>query len=176
MFNYTYSDAVLPSLTFTKAELVYALSVLMADIPPTDNSTRLELVEIRHYLNQIKDRIALALTDGTIARAMASSKGKPDKDIPPKPQEPTMPSMSELKAQFPSLSEAEIKEVLAQARADRLKREEEERKKAPPPQPSFIAKHTTEEEMLAAQRPPLTAELLKDKENSQKFAQMLGSF
>ena len=73
MFNYSSSETVIPTLSFTKAELIYAVSVLLEEIPDTDNSTRIEMVEVRHYLNQIKDKVSMALTDGAIGRAMAHS-------------------------------------------------------------------------------------------------------
>lgn len=177
MFAYASSDTVIPSLTFTKAELVYAVAVLMADLSPLDNSTKIEMVEVRHYLNQIKGKVAQALSDGTIGRAMANPDALPDKDTVPKPKEPRMPSMDELRRQFPNLSEEEIKEVLAKAKAERAKNEEEERKSQKPPLPSFVAKPhvVTEAEMLAATAPPLTEKQKQDRENSRKFASMLGS-
>lgn len=177
MFEYSSSDTVIPSLTFTKAELVYAISVLMAEIAPTDNSTPIEMVEVRHYLSLIKDKVATALADGTIGRAMASPDIAKGTDAPDNPQEPRVPSMSELRRQFPNLSEEEIKDVLEKAKHEQEKHESKEKNKSQPPPPSFIAKPhiVTEEEMLAATAPPLTDKQEHDRENSRKFASMLGS-
>ena len=177
MFAYASSDIVIPSLTFTKAELVYAVAVLMADLSPLDNSTKIEMVEVRHYLNQIKGKVAQALSDGTIGRAMANPDALPDKDTVPKPQGPRMPSMDELRRRFPNLSEEEIKEVLEKAKAEQEKKAMEEQKTRPTSPPSFIAKPhvVTEAEMLAATAPPLTEKQKQDRENSRKFASMLGS-
>lgn len=177
MFAYCPSETIIPSLTFTKAELIYAITVLMPEISPTDNSTRIEMVELRHYLNLIKDKVDLALADGTIGRLLANTSEKSDKDTVPKPQEPTMPSMAELRRQFPSLSEDEIKEVIENAKSERKKLEEEERMSKPPSPPSFIAKDhiVTEDEMLSSTVPTLTDKQEQDRENSRKFASMLGS-
>ena len=175
MFAYSSSETIIPSLVFTKAELVYALTQLLNDIPNTDNSTRIEMVELRHYLNLIKDRVLLALADGTIRRGTTLSGEKQVEDTPKVEKRPEGPSMADLKRQFPNLSEEEIREVLDRARAEQRKKAEEERKNAPPPPPSFIAKPEEVEEGKPTEQPVLTPQAKKDRENSKKFAQMLGA-
>lgn len=175
MFAYSSSETVIPSLVFTKAELVYALMFLMNEIPDTDNSTRIEMVELRHYLTQIKDRVSQALTDGTIRRGMTCSEGKPVEDNRKAQKPPEGPSMADLRRQFPSLTEEEIAEVLDKARAEQRKRQEEDRKNAPPPPPSFIAKPEEEKPKEPFVKPVLTPKEKRDRENSRKFMQMLGA-
>lgn len=175
MFAYSSSETVIPSLVFTKAELVYALTKLLNDIPNTDNSTRIEMVELRHYLNLIKDRVLLALADGTIRRGTTLSGEKQVEDAPKVEKRQEGPSMADLKRQFPTLTEEEIREVLDRARAEQKKKAEEERKNAPPPPPSFIAKPEEVEEGKPIEQPILTPQAKKDMENSKKFAQMLGA-
>jgi hypothetical protein len=174
MFAHSSSETVIPTLTFTKAELVYALSVLMADIPPNDNQTRLELVEIRHYLNQIKDKVAQAVSDGTLERAMPHLDKDEHQPPPPEPQAAPMPSMSELRAKFPTLTEEEIGEVLAKARENSPKEEVSNENSPPlPPVPSFISKPKNEENLKPPPR-PLTKQESKNRENSIKFSSLLG--
>ena len=176
MFAHCPTDAVIPSLTFTKAELVYVLSTLLTDVADTDNSTRIALVEVRHYLNQIQDRVSLALSDGTIGRAMVHFSEKPIGDTKKQEKQPELPSMADLKRRFPTLSEDEIREVLDKAREEQKRKEEEERKNAPPPPPSFIAKPIKEEQKEPIMQPILTPQEKKNMENSKKFAQLLGAF
>ena len=176
MFAHCPTDAVIPSLTFTKAELVYVLSVLLPGVADTDNSTMIELVEVRHYLNQIQDRVAIALADGTIGRAMAHCTEKPIEDTPKPGKPPEVPSLADLKRQFPTLSEDEIREVLDKAREEQKRKAEEERKKAPPAPPSFIAKPIQREPKENVPNHVLTPQEKKNRETSRKFAQMLGSF
>ena len=164
MFNFCSSDTVIPSLTFTKAELVYAMTILMADIPPTDHSTRIEMVELRHYLNQIKDKVALAAVDGTLRGGMAASEAKGVEVSPQDEKNAPMPSMSELRAQFPTLTDVEFNEVVSKARKERMKEEDRKRASLPaPPHPSFVAKGNV-----------TTMGVSESKKNSQRFAQLLG--
>ena len=95
MFSFVPVDSVIPSLIFTKAELVYALTQLLDNIPNTDNSTRIEMVELRHYLNLIKDRVLLALADGTIRRGTMLSGEKQVEDTPKVEKQLEGPSMAE---------------------------------------------------------------------------------
>ena len=83
--------------------------------------------------------------------------------------------MADLKRQFPNLSEEEIREVLDKAREEQRRKAEEERKNAPPHPPSFIAKPEEVEEEKPIEQPILTPQAKKDRENSKKFAQMLGA-
>lgn len=178
MFSYSSSDAVIPSLVFTKAELAYALSVLTAEIAPDDNSTGIEMVELRHYLNLIKDRVAIAASDGSLRSAVGPLPKKEaaagNDDGKPFPA----PSMVDLRREFPHLSDREIMEVLEGVRKSNGKEEErkEQREEAPtlPPMPSFVAKPKGKAPM-AAVNPP-TKEEESNAENSEKFARMLGSF
>ena len=175
MFAHCPVDTVIPSLTFTKAELVYVLGILLKDVDAIDNSTQIEMVEVRHYMNQIKDRVNMAIADGTVKRVLAHSETKAMDDAPTKPQEPVAPSMAELRQKFPNLTEEEIRDILERARAEQRKKAEEERKNAPPPPPSFIAKPEEAEEGKPIDKPVLTPQAKKDRENSKKFAQMLGA-
>lgn len=177
MFTLCPTNYQIPTLTFTKAELVYALSVLTAEIPPTDNSTLLEMVELRYYLTKIKDRVAQAVADGTIGRAMALPGGGGHDDTPPTPKAAPMPSMDELRAKFPTLTDEEIAEVLNKAREEREKEEKERKTKEPPlpPVPSFIAKPKEDDKPKPPPK-PLTKQEEKNRENSKKFAKMLGQF
>ena len=176
MFNSCPTNFQIPSLTFTKAELVYALSVLMGDISPTDNETVIEMVELRFYLNKIKERIALAASNGTLRRAMPHSSKKEGECIPSEPEAaeaPSLPSMSELREQFPSLTDEEITEILANAREEREKEEAERKKNEPPPAPeppSFVVKKALPKEN------PKTPEEEKRRENAKRFAELLGTF
>ena len=176
MFNIAPDNALIPTLTFTKAELAYVLAFLTGELSPLDNYSRIEMVEIRHYLNQIKDTVARAAADGTLGRAVSLSEGEGHKDIPPPPKAAPMPSMSELRAQFPTLSDDEIREVLSKAQNDRRREDETRRGKEtpPPPAPSFIAKPNAYE-ILKPPPKPLSKREEKDRENSVKFAEMLGS-
>lgn len=175
MFPYSSSETVIPTLTFTKAELVYAIAKLLQGVPDTDNSTRIEMVELRHYLNQIKDRVLLALEDGTIGRAMVHSHQESKEDAINQEKRPEPPSMAVLKGQFPNLSEDEIKEVLEKAKSEQMKMSEGKREQAPPPPPSFIANNIQEEIQKPVVPLPLSPKEKKDRENSRKFAQMLSS-
>lgn len=173
MFAYCPPENIIPSLTFTKAELVYSLAFLLRGIQDTDNSTRIEMVELRHYLNQIKDKIALSITDGTIVRAMTLSDELALPDMVVKQEKADPPSIEELKARFPNLSETEIQEVIDRARDERMRKEEMENKILPPKPPSFIAKKVpviSNEKM----KPIMTAKEKHDLENSIKFSKLLG--
>lgn len=175
MFTYISSETIIPSLSFTKAELAYVLSVLTPDIPVNDNLTRLELVEIRHYLNQIKDIVAKAASDGSLERAIVRPSDNLHKeDVSPKSETAPMPSMSELRAKFPTLTEEEIGEVLAKARENSPKEEASNGNSSPlPPMPSFISKPKKEENPKPPPR-PLTKQEAKNRENSIKFSSLLG--
>lgn len=170
MFSFCPTNCQIPSLTFTKAELVYALSVLTAEIPPTDNGTLLEMVELRYYLTKIKDKVAHAVADGTIGRAMALPEGEGHEDTPPKPKASPMPSMDELRVKFPTLTDEEITEVLERAKKERGKKADESHL---PPTSAFVAKPKVEEKPKTHIR-PLSKQEEKNRENSRKFATMLG--
>lgn len=177
MFTYASSDTIIPSLTFTKAELVYAITVLMPDIPLNDNQTKLELVELRYFLNKIKDRVAIAASDGSLERAMVLSNEEMHKDILPKTKAAPMPSMSELQAKFPTLTAEEIQETIEKANEDSRKEEELREIPSPlPPKPSFISKPKEENEESTPPKKPMTKEEERKRENSRKFAKMLGQF
>ena len=176
MFSFCPTNYQIPTLTFTKAELVYALSVLMADISPTDNSTRLEMVEVRYYLNKIKDRVEQAAADGTLERAMRLSDERKGEDTTPRLKAAPMPSMAELRERFPNLTEDEIKEVFNRVREERQRDEEKQKEReAPTPISTFIAEPPKEETAPQPTPKPMTIQEEKNRENSRKFANMLGS-
>lgn len=172
MFNYSSSSTIIPSLVFTKAELVYAVSILLANIPPTDNETRIEMVELRHYLTLIKDRVAKAAQDGTLKRAMAASSQDIGNDTPQTTKAAQMPSIDELRLKFPTLSDEEILEVLGNERKEAIG-EKREKPNSPPPPPSFIARPIADERPTTPQI-PMTKKQIADKENSRKFSLLLG--
>ena len=177
MFTYSSSEAVIPSLTFTKAELLYAISCLLKDIPDNDNSTKIEMVEVRHYLNLNQGEVSKALSEGTISRPLEHSEDKKVESTDTETEAATMPSMGDLKRQFPNLSEEEIKEIIEKARIERESHKEEKEIKSPtlPQPPSFVAKPIEESENPIMKQ-KLSPKELKDIENSKKFASMLGSF
>lgn len=115
MFSFVPIDSVIPSLLFTKAELVYAVSVVLADLKDTDDHTKIEMVEMRHFLNQIKDKVVMAAHNGEL-KAPSFPCGHFGKDEP-RPER-RLPSISELKSQFPTLSEQEIEEILAKSKSN----------------------------------------------------------
>ena len=175
MFAHCPVDTVIPSLTFTKAELVYVLGILLKDVDAIDNSTQIEMVEVRHYMNQIKDRVNMAIADGTVKRVLAHSETKEMDDASTKSQEPVALSMTDLRQEFPSLSEEEIRDILDKAKDERKKEEEEEEKKKPPPPPSFVVKMPKKQSTNPIETVSLTSEERKRRENSRKFVQMLGA-
>lgn len=176
---------LLPSLIFTKAELVHIVTNLLTQIDDNDNETRLEMVEMRHYCNEIKAEIA----------ALAASRAlscKVDKDLPIKEEKPVetpstpspkpIPTLTELHKQFPTLSLAEIKDILAKAKEEqehsKTDTKDKGQKAAPIKVPTFIAK--SEEELYPDAKPikasPLkvkTAKDLADEENTRKFVELL---
>lgn len=175
MFNYTTSETVIPTLAFTKAELVYLLKVILKEIPDTDNYNKIEMVEVRHYMNQIKDRVSLALADGTIGWATAHREEKPEECTPKAEKPPEGPSMADLKRQFPNLSEDEIKEVLQRAKEERRKEEEKKKKDAPPLPPPMFVKKPIEDTEEGVMQPITSIKAQIDKEETKKFFQLLGA-
>ena len=169
MFSYSNNIEVLPTLTFTRAELVYALTHLLSNINDNDNSTRLEMVELRHYLNLVRNEVEAAARKRELSLGSIPCQ-RPDngKDG----MKGRQPDMAELKKKFPSLTEEEIRAVIAKARQEAEKEEADKRKDAPPPPPSFIAKS----EVMLDSRPKaiLTPKEEKDRENSREFANLLG--
>ena len=112
---FVYENSQIPTLKFTKAELVYALAVLLNDLPPTDNSTELELVELRFYLNRIRERVRAACVDGTLERAMPMQKELKPKQAAKKPT-PSIPKIEDLRRQFPNLTDEELNEAIGKMR------------------------------------------------------------
>ena len=154
MAIYSSDPTVIPSLLFTKAELVYIVTQLTAELPANDNSTQLEMVELRHYCNLIKEQI------DSLAKKGLLEAPQPEKTDSPAAPQSRLPSMEELRSSFPSLTEAEIREIIERTKAEQ---------KEPPPPPQFIRKPPPE------QNPPLTPKAQKDKENSEQFASLLGA-
>ena len=177
MFIYSSDETVIPSLTFTKAELAYALFILLKDIPITNTSTKLEMVEIRHYLNQIKDKVLLASYDGELKKAMEEEISSSTKEeLPHEEPTPAIPSMVELKEQFPTLSETEIEEILSSIQKEK-EQGKDSKKTHMPPSPSFLLKQQpsvsdSPSSSLQQLAPPLTGH----KDDIKKFESMLGSF
>lgn len=169
MFQYSSNDTVIPTLTFTKAELAYVLAFLTSNISLTDNSSQIEMVEVRHFLNLNRDRVDKTVRDGSLLRSISpqtASETPKGKDVPPENGKPHMPSMSELKASFPTLSEEEIRDILEKAKSEQS---------IVPQQspPSFIKK--TSRPPLVEIEMPHSKEEEKKRENSRKFASMLGA-
>lgn len=189
MFAYSSDTEILPSLTFTKAELVYAAFVLLDDIPITNNSTEIELVEMRHYLNLIRDKVTLSTYDGSLRKAVEDFCKTHEEKAQDKEEEPvdipSAPSMEELKKQFPNLTEAEIAEVLAAELSDRRRRKAEEdakKKDEEPTKPSFIAKPIVapwgnQKDTPETSEKPSTSPYMskRDRENAEKFVELLGA-
>lgn len=175
-----------PSLIFTKAELVHIVTNLLTQIDDNDNETRLEMVEMRHYCNEIKAEIAaLAASRALSCKTDETLSIKEEKPVEtpsgttPKP----VPTLAELHRQFPTLSLAEIKDILDKAKEEqeRLKAETKDKgqKVSPIKMPNFIAK--SEEELYPNAKPPKdappkvkTAKDLADEENTRKFVELLG--
>lgn len=182
MFPFPESDTTVPSLVFTKAELIYALLVLTPDISPEDNATKIEMVELRHYLNLIKDRIAKAISDGTLRQAMATSSPRAIDNDAVRPSDATpKPTIDELRRRFPMLTQGEIEEIISNARGDRSGSEAEvhsggdSQKEAV--QSSFVVKSPSQKGSTSATLPsrPLSDKSRRDMENARKFASLLGA-
>ena len=186
MFEYSTSDTVIPTLSFTKAELAYAIFVLMKDLSVTDTTTKIEMVEVRHYLNQIGDKVLMSTHDGSLKNSISESIGletkKEDGNL--KEEKNKMPSIEELKKQFPTLSEEEIKEVLNTVRIEQqIAAKEGEKKDDIPEKSSFFAKPKIPHEgseMVSHETnengPTAAMTVDRDKETSEKFARLLGAF
>ena len=113
MFNVFPTDSVTPTLMFTKAELVYIVTVVLADLKPTDDHTKIEMVELRHYINQIRDKVVMAAHSGELKNPSTVAPQKKEEDKPSK-----LPSVKELKEKFPNLTEVEIAEIIVNAKAE----------------------------------------------------------
>lgn len=98
---------------FTKAELIYIVTVVLADLKPTDDHTKIEMVELRHYINQIRDKVVMAAHSGELKNPSTDSPQKKKEDKPSK-----LPSVKELKEKFPNLTEVEIAEIIVNAKAE----------------------------------------------------------
>ena len=176
MFSYSSDETVIPSLSFTKAELVYLLFVLMRDVPFTNNSAQIELVEARHYLNQIKERVILATHNDELKSAIADAIGiKTDKDRGTVKSSDKIPDVKDLKSRFQTLTEEEILEIITSS--------QEEAKDLPPKQPQLISRYTSSEPQEQSEssqndekRSVYTPSSGTDKETSKKFASLLGAF
>ena len=165
MAIYSSAPEVLPSLVFTKAELSYILTRLTSDIDPSDNETGLEMVELRHYCTLIADNIAAAAKKGELSLKAV--------ELPKKDEHrQTAAKIAELRKQFPTLTEAEIADVV-----ERAKRERGESESEPPPKPpAFVVKREMDENTPKARKPSggiLDEKSERDAENTKKFASML---
>lgn len=170
-------DEIIPYLHFTKAELAYFITVLIPNVSITDDFTQFDLVEVRHYLNLVKDKIAMSISDGTLKKALSGSvetKDNTDKPIvqEEEPKKDTFPSIEELRQKFPSLSEEEIREVVWKVKSDKEKRELEnilsKTTEPEPPKPSFLAKKRESNSFTTNET------TIQNRENSRRFASMLG--
>lgn len=175
MFAYSSDTSVIPSLSFSKAELLYATLFLLKDISNSDTSTQIEMVEMRHYLNQIKDKVLLAAYNGSLNDIGIETPREPTKATEAK--KTAIPPMSELKARFPTLSEDEIREIFEKAQKDRDKEEAKkmaEKKPEPHPPPSFVITDSNRNGFSSPPNPKDNPTKPDGKQNSQKFASMLG--
>ena len=175
MFSYSSDTSVIPSLTFSKAELLYAAIFLLKDIANSDTSTKIEMVEMRHYLNQINDKVLLAAYNGSLNDIGIETPHEPK--VSPEAQKTAIPPMSELKAKFPTLSEEEIREIFEKAQNDREKEEAKkmaEKKPEPPTPPSFVITDSNRNGFSLPPNPKDNPTKPDGKQNSQKFASMLG--
>lgn len=165
MAIYSSAPEVLPSLVFTKAELAYILTRLTGDIDANDNETGLEMVELRHYCNLIGEEIAAAAKKGELGIG-----GERPKQEAEKPK-PAAVDMGALRRKFPTLSDEEIAEIVTKARAEK----EKESPMPLPKPPSFIAERKVDAPRpLNGEEAPLRRMSRADRENAQKFSQLLG--
>lgn len=167
-----------PSLVFTKAELLYFIHFILPSSDAKEYNSKIDMVEVKHYLNQLKDPIALALSDGSLERAVSHSSPPPDKSTPKHQEAPKTPSIADLKAQFPNLSEEEIKDILHTERpAQEHSRNQPSNTPPPPPPPSFAPKPIAPIKLPHSEpRAPINPQQERDRENSVQFASMLGAF
>lgn len=153
---YSSDEAVIPTLKFTKAELVYIVQKLTADLSTRDNTTTLEMVELRHYCNLIKKDIDESAKKGELD-IISKPKGSPfTKDPNSKPI-----TFEQLQKEFPSLTAEEIRDILDTARQEQ-KKEKTSRKVQEPP------KFYTKQEQTQ------TKEEKEKAENARKFESLLG--
>ena len=191
------TEDLIPSLHFTKAELAYVLAVLTPSVSPTDDFTKMDMLEIRHYINLIKDKVAMSISDGSLKKALAAlvppvkadlqivatAASGNGKEAPSQEgvengdsTEERFPTMDELKKKFPSLTVAEIREIVGKVKAERERKElaamleKTEERNATPPPPSFIVQPKS----LNGYGYASPERLAQDKANSQRFASMLG--
>lgn len=178
MFPLTDNGETPPSLVFTKAELLYFFHFVLPSIKDEAYNSQIDMVEVKHYLSQLKDNISLALADGSLERAVSHSSPPPDKSTPKQEEAPKPPSIADLKAQFPNLSEEEIKDILNTERtAQALSQKQPSTPPPPPPPPSFSPKQITPIKLPHSEPiVPITPQQKKDRENSIQFASMLGAF
>lgn len=181
MFNFVPQNAQIPSVTFTKAELAYILAILTPELSPIDKSSMLEMVELRFYLNRIKDRVDRAISDGTLQSAlMKMTEEKGAKESPTsRVQVSSIPTMKDLRTQFPTLTEEEIRDVIEKAKAEKqieLEKSNDKENLDRSPSP-FIVQPAQKKKPWGVAAPPSSRDN-KDsfKENSQNFAKLLGSF
>ena len=163
MYALSSQSEIIPSLIFTKAELVYALVFLMGDVSNRDNSTKIEMVELRHYLNQIKGQVSQAIRAGALDRALPVSSKQPEIAS-------GVPSLTELRKKFPNLTDDEILEILLKVKKEQDKHRQEE-SSTEIPIPAFIVKEKPMDTRLSAEE---KGKPVNSKENSKKFARLLG--
>lgn len=114
------------------------------------------MVELRHYCNLIKKEISKAVADGSLC-LIPSTKAEPKKKAVRKP------TIEELQKQFPTLTAAEIQEILENSNTDKEIQTE-------PPIPQFVIKPTEQ------QKPKVkTQKQLADEANAKSFSDLLKS-
>ena len=192
-----FSEEVIPSLMFSKAELSYLLFVMMRDISINNNTERVDLVEVRHYFNQIKDKVLLSTFNGELKEAVQKAVGgegihkenysNGDHGTGEAKRQNNSATgtgtIEELRKRFPTLSDTEINEILTTAKNEQMAklkeeiRQKEEKERAEEV-PSFLRKKkriVTEEEAGSFEFGDGREKGKKKGTDSQKFANMLGS-
>ena len=155
---YSSDAAVIPTLKFTKAELVYIVQKLTTDLSTRDTTTMLEMVELRHYCNLIKKEITEAAKKGEL-------------DIIPKPKEKAFTkdpdskpiTFERLQKEFPNLTAEEIRDILDTARHEQQK---DKRNSKVIEIPKFYTKTVEDRQETKDER--------GKSENSRKFESLLG--
>ena len=156
MHVYSSDAAVIPTLKFTKAELVYIVQKLTADLSTRDNATLLEMVELRHYCNLIKKEINDSAKKGELDIIQKPKEKCHAKDPNSRPI-----TQEQLQKEFPSLTLEEIKDILETARHEEGHENTTQKVQAPP-------KFYTKQEQIE------TKEEKEKAENARKFESLLG--
>lgn len=163
MFSFTTSETIIPTLKFTKAELLYVATHMMQEVDIKDQESVIDMVEARYYLNRIRSEVSQAIYKGVLEGGVEVHKGNKKT-----PQKPHLPSVSELSKQFPYLTEKEILEIISAAETQDTPQNGVE---IETPLPQIVKEDIYEEE---PQTGAAYEKKQRDKENSTKFATLLG--